>query len=90
MGEYSHGRDIRTTTDVRYELALPCDLSAVIEAKAVSLGLDVQTTIATLLKFGLAVQEQREATISALYDDAVQYPHDGERSDRLGEFIFGK
>jgi hypothetical protein len=75
--------------DVRYELSLPSDLSAAIEAKAVSLGLDIQTTIETLLGFGLAGQEQREATLSALYDDAVQNPHDEERSDRLGEFIFG-
>jgi hypothetical protein len=75
---------------VRYELALPCDLSAAIEAKAISLGSDVQTTIATLLRFGLAVQEQREATLSALYDEALQNAHDEKGSDRLGEFIFGK
>ena len=71
-------------------VALPCDLNQEIEAKAASLGSDVQTTIATLLRFDLAVQKQRETTLGALYDDATENPNDKDRSDRLGEFVFGR
>lgn len=76
--------------DVEYTLTLPYDLSQQIEAKAQVLGFDCATVIATLLKFGLDVQNQREADLFAAHARAIENPTDEESSNRLGEAIFGR
>ena len=72
-------------------MTLPPTLYEQVSEKAAQMNIGIDETIAVLLRFGLAVQEQREAEMERVADDfrSSKTSHNQEEKKRLGDELGG-
>jgi hypothetical protein len=83
---------LRDESTKEVTLTLPAELNDQIREKATVFGADFDKMVAVLLRYGLAVQNEREREIARLTDQIV-LSNEQEAvaaSDRLGKMIFDK
>jgi hypothetical protein len=75
------------------ELRLSPELRQQIEAKALSLNLDLHTVVAVLLKLGLRAQDEREEELQRLAQalpSSTEPEEQGRLGEQLGEMLFAR